>query len=62
MQKKKFLKKMKLRAYWSFPSKFKFIEVKNFLRNYLAKEVEQNFMKHSFLVNKKIKYNLWNKT
>ena len=53
---------MKLRAYWSFPWKFKFIKVKNFLGNHLAKEVEQNFMKYSFLVNKKIKYNLWNKT
>ena len=31
----------------------KFLEVNNFLRNYLAKEVEQNFMKQSFLVNKR---------
>ena len=42
----------------------KFLEVNNFLRNYLqyfAKKVEQNFK--SFLVNKrkKIQYNLWNK-
>ena len=43
----------------------KFLEVNNFLRNYLlyfAKEVEQNFMKKfSCDQKKKIQYNLWNK-
>ena len=43
----------------------KFLEVNNFLRNYLqcfGKEVEQNFMKEfSCEQKKKIQYNLWNK-
>ena len=43
----------------------KFLEVNNFLRNYLhyfTKEVEQNFMKEfSCEQKKKIQYNLWNK-
>ena len=43
----------------------KFLKGNNFLRNYflyLAKEVEQSFMKQ-FLVNRKnIKYSLWKKT
>ena len=43
----------------------KFLEVNNFLRNYLlhfAKEVEQNFIKVvSCEQKKKIHYNLWNK-
>ena len=43
----------------------KFLEVNNFLRNYLqyfAWEVEQRFMKEfSDEQKKKIQYNLWNK-
>ena len=43
----------------------KFLEVNNFLRNYLqyfAWEVEQRFMKElSYKQKKKIQYNLWNK-
>ena len=43
----------------------KFLEVNNFLRNYLqyfAVEVEQSFMKEfSCKQKKKIQYNLWNK-
>ena len=31
----------------------KFQEVSNFLRNYLSKEVEQNFMEQNFLLNKR---------
>ena len=46
-----------------FPMKF--LEVNNFLRNYLlyfAKEVEQNFMKEFSCEQKeKIQNNLWNK-
>ena len=38
-------------SYKSFS--IKFLEVRNFLVNYLAKEVKQNFTKQSFLVNKR---------
>ena len=39
-----------------------FLEVKNFLRNYFTKEVEQNFMKQSFPLNKGKKLNAISET
>ena len=65
---KSFFKKMKLSHILKTSCKsfsVKFLEVNNFLRNYLqyfASEVEQNLtIEFSCEQNKKIQYNLWNK-
>ena len=61
----RFFKRIKLRTYWR-PSRkifsMNYTEVNNFLKKYPAKEVEQSFMKQSFLLNKRKRLNTISET